>query len=404
MIAAIDPTSTLFWDERGHATLLPTPAGMLTDPRFLLEALRFRCGISGEATVVVEHPIDWTTDLNGWTPIGKHQPGQHWRAFGKDGARVNVLTMDDRDPDANDPLTDPENRALGTVADRLSAWLRATGTHYYATPGVAAVINLRASWGDGPQPQWRLISPASAMAWKPPASIEAIDWAPRRPRTQLWRWDMRMAFLAAMAAVQLPFRQLVPTGVEPSTLDCGYYRIRPHQLVPSWADIKPDRSGTAWVCQGMLEWHTKEYGQPEIIDSWTPRQTHPRAGDAIVAAVGGRSGHRRLLRHWAEEWGHIHQPALNPTLKAAYAQLVGLMNVSSGQIYRPDWRHMIIDQQRASMVRRIHNVFISTGIEPVAIATDSVYYRATHQAKLIEAQLGIGGAVGNMRFEGITKL
>jgi hypothetical protein len=290
-----------------------------------------------------------------------------------------------------------ERHDPGLVAAKLGAWWRATGTQYYATPGVSAVINLRNSWGDGPHPQWRLISPNTALAWKPPASIEAINWmVDRRPRAQLWRWDMHRAFLAAMAAVQLPFRQLYPTGTDPTTLECGYYRIAnpaAFQPLPAWVWPNNDRQGTSWVCQGTLKLLAELTGHPiDVIDSWTP---HP--------GVAGGTGHRKLLKHWAEDWRDIRLADMTP-VKQAYAQLVGLMNAPGGQLYRPDWRHMIIDQQRASMIRRILAVRESTGMEPVAIRTDAVYYRATLDARLIETQLGIGGNMGNMRFEGLVKL
>ena len=408
MIYEVDRQHTWVIPGPGMASRWPTPAGALADPRFLLSTIAYRTG-DGEATVVLQAPVNWSgVEECGWI-AGKVEEGSAWRSFEKDGTRVNVCT--------------PSEYRAGVTSDNpimhdpysLASWLEHTGTHYYATPGVGAVANIRHRFdGSEAQPRWRLIDQTHMLPWVPPGRIEMLDWKTRgwHPNRISHKWDLRAAFLAAMAAVELPFRQLVNTGPTPETRKCGYYRIRAPEGQPGWVLPHPDRQGTSWVCQATLE----RYPEAVIVDSWTP-----------AASLNGLPGHRRILRQWAEDWRDMMADNPESVLaeriwKDAYAQLVGLMNVQSGQIFRPDWRNMIIDHVRASIARRVLKVYVRTGHWPIRINHDAVYYATPVDLRaytrpegtetitpaevwfaVTQENLGVGPHIGNMRYEGIDR-
>lgn len=398
-IYAIDPQHTwvLTTDEIGGR--YATPAGALTDPRFLLSTIAFRTGV-GEATVVLSDAVSWAGAAEaGWVESPGPE-GSGWRTLAKDGCRVNVLTTGEHRPGATSDQTLMHDPYL------LASWAKHTGTHYYATPGVAAVANLRASFtGDASQPRWRLIDSQSRLPWAPPTpKINAFDYRARawRPGRRTHKWDQRSSYLAAMAAVELPYRELVPTGPSPENLRCGYYRIRVQsemqldgRLMPSWVLPNIDRQGTSWVTQSTLALLRWETGDVEIVDSLTP-----------VASMTGQSGHKRILRPWAEAWRDMIAENPNSMLaqgpwKAGYAEMVGLMNKPGGRIFRPDWRHMIIDHVRASIIRRALRVYDKSRDWPLRINVDAMHYAADLYPEDLAGPLGVGLHMGNMRYEGI---
>ena len=284
------------------------------------------------------------------------------------------------------------------LATHLDAWVRRTHEHFVHTPGVAALVSLRA-FPRKKQPRWVLKDLATADYWTPPVQIQDHRYRTnRRKGGDVYRWDMRSAYLAAMSSVELPYRQLQHTGMMPHSLTAGYFQIRiskgrygPTMLWPT-----PDRQGRIWLSASEYELFRRCSHPFDFLDSWTTQD-------------GGR-----ILRTWAERWrdGITNQetpPKVAQVMKMGYAELVGLMNVQKGTIYRPDWRHMIMGAVRASITRRVLTVQADHGLLPLKINVDAVYYAAKDADDLgghdkISHSLGVGDRIGNMRFEGLEKL
>ena len=380
-----------------------TPDNMLADSRFLLGAAAFRSAtrpVGQFATVILDEDINWQPALDqGWEHVGLAD--HHWRHFRRDGLHVYVLVLSLYRQGAT-----ADSKIMHDVF-ALASWERFVGTPYHQTAGVSALTSLRASYdGAQAQPRWRLMDTNRMLPWEPPARIAEQDYRTHqwRPTVASGQWDMRGAYLAAMAAVQLPFRELQPTGPDPTTRKCGYYRVRADKArFPSWVwPAGIDRKSTAWVCQGTLELVDPK-GELEILDSYTP------------AATLTTTGHKRLLRPWAESWRDIiaaagqEQSVISQgPLKWAYAEMIGLMGKPGGTVFRPDWRHMIIDQARASLARRILRAGAWGAGTPIRINRDAVFYKLPDDQdaaeKLIHTLhelLGVGSKIGNMTFKGI---
>ncbi len=290
-----------------------------------------------------------------------------------------------------DPLINPAVGTLDAVAN-LAGWYTLIGTHYRHTPGAAATAALYATLAGSCKPHEMKLRSWGALAqwWEPPAPITDIVWAqPGRPPLAAHQWDMRAAYLAAAAAVDLPRQRPQETGTFAYD-HVGYYRVTIDAEATRYGPLlgQADRKGTRWICHPVAR---------QLHDWKMPFQVH----DAITAPSAGR-----ILRGFADTWRTaITEPDLHPTLaralKRGYAEAVGLLSVQAGAIYRPDWRHMIIDQVRASLLRRIHTVGIETGLLPYRINVDSIWY-PDNSGGQVDNLIGTGPKIGNMRYEGIT--
>src|SRR5262245_51952213 len=132
---------------------------------------------------------DWKTSPDSTT--GWHT---FTRPEGLDVVHVAVLSA----------ITDPfvTGVPLGQLAMHLQTWQLATGAHYRHTPGVAALASIRAM-PRAARPRWVLRNPATVEYWEPPANISPPRYvAPHNVFSgcKAHKWDMRSAFLAAMAA------------------------------------------------------------------------------------------------------------------------------------------------------------------------------------------------------------
>jgi hypothetical protein len=276
--------------------------------------------------------------------------------------------------------------------DHADRWEEITGTRWTLTDGVSTVINMKEGVVRHKQPVWQMVNRNTLEFWDPPtATLHDIKWQRRgKPRATLHRWDMRSAYLNAAAQVTLPYGTPKPDHLG---FGVGYYRVRLTR--PQAAEIylpPPDRQGCLWATH-ELETAIGSIAH-EVVDRWSD------------PAPGGR-----ILRSWAEKWRDIilANPDMGPHLKRGYAEAIGLMGAKSPGIYRPDWRHMIIDYVRASMIRRVRNVQRELGFTPYKIDVDSVWYElpwptilpANDQA-YIGAALGVGGRIGQMRYEGVS--
>ena len=371
----------------------PGPAGITRDLGWTLTRL---AQLSGPMTLVYDRDPGGGTStvpelatVAGWDCKGPAQ-GPWWTAY-QDGRRGRTVTIGVREYAKPEDLMIAPHMPPELVRDSLFRWAAATGTAYSHSPGVAAINNLR----DGPHPiynvQWRLIDGRNVMPWKPPAQINDIRWESMPGNLYAGptaRYDLRSAYLAALAAVDLPRLKLSATGHYRDA--AGYFRIRcQHALINMLG--RRDRQGTTWVCHPVAR-QLDDLGVPfEVIESHTAPAT-------------------RILRPWGEAWRDIlagAAPEDRILYKRAYSEAVGMLNVSRGRVYRPDWRHMIIDQVRASMLRRAWSAWRLCGILPARIDVDSMWFAVDfniHQnLDQLGAAVGVGDQAGRMRFEGITE-
>lgn len=394
VIGPADSYHVTRWGTYAHTL---TPAGLCTD----IPALLDKVPSDSDALVVI--PADPTIG-QGREAVVKAIIAAGWRTQPTEGAFFSCIP-DDHHPHANrvvltvaewwdpgDPFLSldgaPFNAAVGKIAYRFHDWRLHTGVHYVHNAGASTITAIRQAIPQSVIPRFTAPEPGGRSGWwQPPVQI--TDLKMPGPRTG-HHWDMRSAYLAAAAAVSLPGKLLTQTGPDVGLGSVGYFRIRPvgsDRHLMAKIGITFDRHGCAWVCHPTLEWLSEINVTPDVVDSWT----------APVSS--------RLLRPWAEMWRDtMAAPPMTETLQKAmkrgYAHaLGGLLGVEGGTLYRPDWRHMIIDQVRASMLRRIGSVArLCDGLMPNTVDVDSVWYD-TDDPGHVGAALGEGPNIGRMRYQ-----
>ncbi len=295
-----------------------------------------------------------------------------------------------------DPMIGPEVQSYNDVMVGLMHWYQATGQHYRQTPGVATLTTMGQIWRNR-LTRRRLYNADTGDWWEPPTQLVDLAYgpAPDKLPAGLHRFDMRAAYLAAAASAYLPRGELVRTGVDGDPDAVGYFRVDGSaQVAGPYLASRRDRQGTVWVGSGTLR-ELRKRAVVTIHDSWTVDQ-----GNAA-----------RIMRVWAEWYRdriYFAEDARNghlrAVLKAGYAQAFGVLATKRGSIYRPDWRHLIVDQAQASLLRRIFTVAELYRLHPAAVNHDSVWYDLTgaHQLAEVSKALGVGPRVGNMRYEGLS--
>jgi hypothetical protein len=359
---------------------------------------------AGEVTVVLpcvnatEDDLRDTLAGQGWiTPRSTsgwyRSPGK--AADGPEGVARHGWTLGIRDRAEHDPMIGAD-QSTADILTSLYSWRGLTGGHYRHTPGASTILLII----DTVRDKARLVlqDRATTEWWQPPAGIRDIRWPSGHPISHGHQFDMRSAYLAAAAAVSLPAGRLRQTGYDTDGHSPGYYLVRNVRygaaILDAYGAAILDALGfeldEAWLCHPTLALLREEGCTPEIIDSWTA----PSAG--------------RLLRPWAERWRDLMatpdlDPHLRTVLKRGYAEAIGLMGAQTNGIYRPDWRHMIIDQVRASLLRRVINAAYGFGL-PYKIDVDSVWYHSGASTTLLGDRIGVGEHIGQMRYEGVQPL
>lgn len=272
------------------------------------------------------------------------------------------------------------------LAYQLAAWEQVMGAPYRHTPGVAAHDSIRAHHRAA-QPKWAPYRSEGVLEREQApaqAHVRPMLWKRSDATTggcKVVKFDQRQAYLAAMRAVILPVGPLGATGMEPQ--GPGYVRVKPcnpgHQL---WQLVnRPDAQGCVWLgtttARFFAETGPGEAGW-ELIDSWT--------------APG-----QRLLRQWAERINRLPEPIRKPV----YTQAVGMFNTKTGSIQRPDWYDLVIDQANATMLRRIHAVWVQLAQWPVLVQVDALGYIAdtAHRLDRLSSLVKVGDGCGEMRIE-----
>ena len=369
-----------------------TPAGLTSD---LDAILRGAAECATDTIVLDRSPIEGGPDalvaaMNaaGWEQISR-TTDRGWFTLTKVGVvRANLAI---REWCPGDEIMGP-HLSTKVMLGRMLDWQARFVEPYRMTPGVSLLAMMYGMVGGSTKP--RLQDPATAEWWQPPAQIGDLRYAGDWKGRVLHRWDMRSAYLAAAAQVELPRFQLGHTG--PWGRGPGYYRIR-ITAGPTAGLGKPDRHGCLWVTHSMLDVLTSGRWKLDVIDSFTT----DRGSGRILRRWSDRI--RDTMANLPQSSSFVHQiPA--PVIKHGYAAAIGLLNTPRGLMYRPDWRHMIIDAARASMVRRIASVArLMEGLQPARVDVDSVWYD-TDDPEHVGRALGEGAQIGRMRYEGPGRL
>jgi len=147
-------------------------------------------------------------------------------------------------------------------------------------------------------------------------------------------------------------------------------QVQPHRDCPPLVDLAPDM----WVTTPVMRYWMDGGIQPPVVDSWV-------------------SPARRLFRTTAQRWNDarlITEGVRLDAVKAMYRAGCGLLASPGGLIYRPDWYHTIMDQQRVTLYRRIQAIYARTGLWPIRVQTDCVWYATdTEDAAMFAGQAGI---------------
>lgn len=407
VIITADRTAVIF---QGNPQTFPTPAGMLGN-RNLEAAVCDQ--FAADVLIVDRQPQDGETpESTGWLTRAVTLDYDQRRDVYLHTGFLPQLQADDmvlrHVAGDHQPFVEDYDRdaCLQLVIRRLVAWRELTGVDYHTHPAVAAIVAMKRH--THPAPRWILRNHTGYASgpfagdgwWTPPAPI--VDLHAGGPDGILsTTWDRRGAYLASAAAVELPYRQLRQTGYDYDPA-CGYYRVSLANtplaryyaaLLAQSAD--PTGDGTVWVCHPTLRVLSETASLVEVVDSWT------------TGNLPGKE-HGRILRPWAEKWRDAlagfdalaSDQTIRDTraaLKQGYTQaLGGLLTVKAGTIYRPDWRHMIIDHNRAHMLRIIARMWHTRGVLPLEIKVDAITYEG-EPSDAIDETIGVGPRIGNMR-------
>lgn len=397
---------------RDDGVVYPLPAGAMHDPRILLQLGAETFHLSG----VIVIPGPWYSsrarDLArgaGWRvpdyrsediPMVNNTDAVWTTYFRPNTPTIHVCISAGVNPDRH-RLFDP-NEHPASIANRLGAYHSAVGVPWRMTAGVTGcdlLRDLKSKSGAGrKQPRWQ---------W------DAVTDCPPGMGDLLWhrevttgpdtgddgcsdRWvhgfDLRGQYLAAAGVTRLPW---------------GLPRRR--QLVPAF---DPELAGW-WQCRtsDLPDWATSGRVRPPIVDPaafegesvWLSAATMAVLVDNAVAldpfGFVGAEHNSRLMRPWSETLRDARRTAsttgderLTWAVKDTANETIGMFNKTGGRVWRPDWRHLVIDTARANLLRKVRSAWVRLGRWPVAIRTDCVWYRSTTNAEAFA--LAAGFAIG----------
>jgi hypothetical protein len=303
------------------------------------------------------------------------------------------------------------------IATALARYHVATGVAWRANAGASghAMIRRMARRKDPkrpgrflPEPRWR------QDRWDANNGIVGrgdVIWhrtltAAEKKMRYVHQWDMRSAYLAAMAAANYGWDPIQETGPGVDGMAAGYYILRltpDHQRLLTATKNLPPILNPARVNRGLVPVtqpvlaHLRELGyNPEIITSYTSersgrylRPAAERLRDAMI--MGQAAG----------------LPALRQALKETANRANGLMARPGGRIYRRDWSHTTEDTAAVSILRRIGKVWAEAELAPIEVRTDAVFYASDIEDPRelpVGELLGVGPRIGNMAYEGMTEM
>lgn len=303
------------------------------------------------------------------------------------------------------------------IADALAAYVDATGMNWRMTAGVTGCAMVKTTihrvetnkmirrGPDKPVPAPRWHSTAATTYGVHAAGDLRYNrmLAPaERQYSRLYQLDVRAAYLAAAAAVDLPWSELRPVDRQVFTGQAGYWQVDLNDLVDGAAAV----SSATLPHLGPALWNPDAADDAGLMWLTTPVMgflselgINPVVRNALLAP-----SQSRFLRPWAES---IRDALANPTataevrtaLKRTYSETVGMFAAAGGSIHRPEWRDLIVDTARVSVLRKVFQARRTLGIWPARIYVDAVWYPYPDDAPaddLVHA-LGGTGRIGKFR-------
>lgn len=140
------------------------------------------------------------------------------------------------------------------------------------------------------------------------------------------------------------------------------------RVMPGFVDQNFQRS--EFVYSPLLAWLAKEGARFEVVEGWVWRESHKPLDNFYRTIKAGLTA----LESQSETSSVI---ALS-CLKSVYTQSIGILARSSGSfdsnLFRPDWRNIIISESKARLLANIKSAYTSAGVLPAAIRVDALFY------------------------------
>jgi hypothetical protein len=359
-----------------------------------------------EGVLVITHPLPEDAGLSlqeaGWAFSklrGVKEGG--WTRFHRVGSPVIHLCIRRGVRRDDCPLFDPEESDL-TIAHRLGYFHHSSGVAWRGTPamtGHSQIRNFFPDTGLNSQPIWRLPRPALANT-APIGAVGPLVWKAdpdtfRDGYQYVHQFDTRSAYMAAAAAVNLPWAGFRQSDAPFDKDFAGYWLVRyselPRDILPI---VNPIRvfEDQVWLTTPIMNLVQDLGHTPEIITAFTSAKT------------------RRILRPWAEKLRdmlYLAEASGNLFMRDAVKQTcnrsIGSMARESGRIYRPTWADLVIDYARANLIRKIRATLREArNAQLIQVRTDAFYLLTDTPAPPFAH--GIGARIGNLRYEGCSSL
>lgn len=410
-----DPLSLVFAEHDPSATTVPTVMGspemfeerhlkatILTDPVSLFAMAARWFARVGEGTLITPRvPLyvfdDGDTERQIDELIAKVRPegwiaGEGWRASKSGWVSFTHPSHPSIHLGIRALITDPMIEGpTHEVAVRLSRYQKLTGAAYRATPGVSGTAGLR-NWYDTeitvfPRGQ----RPTTRKRYQPKWTWNVTDTMLRGRGDIVWQrnplpfetkmpwalaFDVRAMYLAAAAGVRLGWDKPEHRHGLDATYDvteAGFYRIdaralkNPEQrkgMVPLLNANRIASDGSCWVSHPILDYIVEtKLPMPTILESWVS----PKASTYL-------RGWAEVLRDALPDAQTAGDPILRKMIKRTYTEGVGMMGRAGGRVYRRDWQAAIQDEAAVRLLRKVDKVTAGTGIVPLQVKTDCVWY------------------------------
>lgn len=287
------------------------------------------------------------------------------------------------------------------TALHMAQWTELTGQPWTGTPGMTGNTLLVDGWRTAnpkaPAPRWNGCGVWYPMESRPAWPFGAIEQAytpaqwERDTDQPTHGYDLNKAYLSAYQVAELPAGQLEHHQVtgDADVFDPkmgGIWRV---ELSPwTHGHLLPDPAGYAPQLEDGTRWLTTP--TLALLQQLTERGDY--AGFSVREYWTAPT--RRITRKWAELLNDVAGAAREPIAGAAkqvYKQAYGMW-ARGGRVHRPDWHYTIIALSRANLWRKMDAAYrsgrtgtyragayrqVTSGIRPVRVETDCVFYEST---------------------------
>lgn len=271
----------------------------------------------------------------------------------------------------------------------------------------------------GRKPKVAMLRPVEAM---PPPALDPgreqdLRWIRSLTDTEreagfVHAYDGSGAYPNAVSGLELGTGSPVhrPDGPEFDPRLPGYWRVRVDpaatfdDLAPAlFAGYPVEDDGSLWVSTPTLAF-ARDCGVPFVVEEAYVWTAHRRWLAAWGKSIGG----------FREELSAIPSPSAalaHQAVKRLYTSGIGALS-SSGwdrsrdELFRPDFRHLVMANARMRVLRRIQSVAVSSGQLPVAVSVDCLYYVGAEIDPESARPMGLppGTGFGQYKVEGSARM